>query len=122
VYINIMSKDNRFIVRRTISQERFEVLWKKRKDGAATLRDLTEMDEIINRDPSVRHFVLAEMEEGELPFDDHTQRKPPNQPSKLQQGLVSHASAYIKQLFTKIVSQLRKLESSTAHQKHICVR
>jgi hypothetical protein len=45
-----MSKDNRYIIRRTLSQERFEVLWKKHKNGQATLKDLTEMDEIINRD------------------------------------------------------------------------
>ncbi|WP_143822961.1 hypothetical protein [Mucilaginibacter sp. MD40] len=54
-------KDNKYIIRRTLSQERFEVLWTKNKNGHATLKDLAEMDEIINRDEGVRRFVLEEM-------------------------------------------------------------
>lgn len=54
-------KENKYIIRRTLSQERFEVLWTKHKGGKATLKDLAEMDEIINRDAGVRRFVLEEM-------------------------------------------------------------
>jgi hypothetical protein len=107
-----MSKDNRFIVRRTISQERFEVLWKKRQEGVATLRDLTEMDEIINRDPSVRQFVLAEMEEAERHVDNNSKQEPPGEPSQLQPGLVSRIKTYVKQLFAKMAAVVHKREFS----------
>lgn len=63
-----MSLHKPFIVRRTLSQERFEVLWQKRLEGAATLKDLAEMDEIINRDPLVMQFVLREMENEVTPL------------------------------------------------------
>ncbi|MFD0794135.1 hypothetical protein ACFQZX_10940 [Mucilaginibacter litoreus] len=63
-------KDNKYIIRRTLSQERFEVLWTKRKNGEATLKDLTEMDEIINRDAGVRQFVLEEMAAEQNSLDD----------------------------------------------------
>lgn len=60
-------KEHRYIVRRTLSQERFEVLWTKHKNGQTTLKDLTEMDEIINRDAGVRRFVLEEMATQDFP-------------------------------------------------------
>ena len=93
-----MSKDNRFIIRRTFSQERFEILWKKRKKGQATLRDLTEMDEIVNRDPSVRQFVLEEMENMENPADNNDLQ------DMLQQPVVSHQSTTdkIKAFFNRL--------------------
>lgn len=63
-------KETRYIVRRTLSQERFEVLWKKHKNGQTTLKDLAEMDEIINRDTGVRRFVLEEMATQDFPGRD----------------------------------------------------
>lgn len=72
-----MHYNRRFIVRRTISQERFEVLWKKRMEGEPTLKELAEMDEIINRDPMVREFVLKEMENWALQPDNDNSNIPP---------------------------------------------
>ena len=55
-------KHHKPIVRRTFSQERFEILIKKQKKGNATFTELTELDEIVNRDPSIRYIVLEEMD------------------------------------------------------------
>ncbi|RFZ94283.1 hypothetical protein D0C36_01630 [Mucilaginibacter conchicola] len=63
-------KEPRYIIRRTLSQERFEVLWTKHKNGQTTLKDLAEMDEIINRDAGVRRFVLEEMATQDFPGRD----------------------------------------------------
>ncbi|NCD70246.1 hypothetical protein [Mucilaginibacter agri] len=92
-----MDSNKRFIIRRTMSQERFEVLWKKRMEGECTLRELAEMDEIINRDPMVRQFVLKEMEDAELPpRNDEPNTSPP-------------ATPQLKTLGDKIKSFLKRL-------------
>lgn len=46
--------------RRTFSQDRYEILIKRQKSGKATFNELTELDEIVNRDPSIREKVLIE--------------------------------------------------------------
>ncbi|MBB5394357.1 hypothetical protein [Mucilaginibacter sp. AK015] len=100
-----MNKHNPYIIRRTISQERFEVLWKKRRDGEATLRDLTEMDEIINRDPSVRQFVLEEMENDTFMTDN-------NDPSEMSQpksvkpvnGFINRIKAFFNRAFNSFAT------------------
>jgi hypothetical protein len=55
-------KSGKQVIRRTFSQERFEILIKKQKSGEATFRDLTELDEIVNRVPDIRLTILEEME------------------------------------------------------------
>ena|ERR1700744_84785 len=62
-------KGGKPLIRRTMSQERFEVLIKKQKSGEATFRDLTELDEIVNRVPDIRLTILEEME-GKTPGGD----------------------------------------------------
>lgn len=94
-----MSKDSRYIVRRTISQERFEVLWKKRLNDKATLRDLTEMDEIINRDPSVRQFVLEEMESMNAPVDNNHLQDMLQQPVKTHHSFTYKIKSFFNRLF-----------------------
>jgi hypothetical protein len=107
-----MSKDNKYIIRRTLSQERFEVLWKKHVNGHSTLRDLTEMDEIINRDAGVRQFVLEEMESKD-PLNDNN-----NMPGKLQQATLSHLSfpdkikAFFNRFFNKITANNNMLPAT----------
>ena len=107
-----MSKDNRYIIRRTLSQERFEVLWKKRRNGQATLKDLTEMDEIINRDAGVRQFVLEEME-GKDNLNDNNDIQ-----DMLQQPTVSHLSitekikAFFNRLFNILAADSKLLPAN----------
>ncbi|WP_454802511.1 hypothetical protein [Mucilaginibacter phyllosphaerae] len=96
-----MSRDNKYIIRRTLSQERFEVLWKKRRDGKATLRDLTEMDEIINRDEGVRRFVLEEMEKPETPTDNQDMLMPP---AIKHQSIISKIKGFFNRLFNMVTA------------------
>jgi hypothetical protein len=93
-----MNRDNRYIIRRTISQERFEVLWKKRKNGQATLKDLTEMDEIINRDEGVRQFVLEEMEGKDNPTGNINGRDTTIKPVANHQSVRDKFKAFLKRL------------------------
>jgi len=48
------------LIRRTFSQERYEILIKRQREGRATFNELTELDEIVNRDPEIREIVLIE--------------------------------------------------------------
>lgn len=48
------------LVRRTFLQERYEILIKMQRDGKATFNELTELDDIVNRDPTIREIVLIE--------------------------------------------------------------
>ena len=100
-----MSKDNKFIIRRTLSQERFEVLWKKRRNGHATLRDLTEMDEIINRDEGVRQFVLEEMENEENPGNDVDFRDMFMVPVETHQSFANKLKTLFNKLFHNFTSE-----------------
>lgn len=72
-------KGGKQIIRRTFSQERFEVLIKKQKAGTATFRDLTELDEIVNRVPDIRLTILEEMEGKNSPDDNIPQENIPEQ-------------------------------------------
>lgn len=46
--------------RRTYSQDRYYALIKKQKSGKATFKELTELDEIVNRVPDIREQVIRE--------------------------------------------------------------
>jgi hypothetical protein len=58
--------------RRTYLQERFEILIKRQKEGTATFNQLTELDEIVNRDPELRERVIREDILMEDPSDSNT--------------------------------------------------
>ncbi len=56
-------KHNKKLEQRTFLQERFEILIKKQKAGTATFNELTELDEIVNRNATIRDRILEEMQE-----------------------------------------------------------
>jgi hypothetical protein len=61
-------KNQKVLIRRTFLQERFDILIKKQHNGKATFNDLTELDDIVNRDPAIRESILVEMQaENDLP-------------------------------------------------------
>jgi len=55
-----MSYFRKKLERRTYSQDRYYILIKRQKAGVATLSELTELDEIVNRVPDIREKVLRE--------------------------------------------------------------
>lgn len=46
--------------RRTYSEDRYYALIKRQKSGKATFKELTELDEIVNRVPDIREKVIME--------------------------------------------------------------
>ncbi|XHR96009.1 hypothetical protein ACFJIV_04775 [Mucilaginibacter sp. UC70_90] len=84
--------------RRTFNQDRFEILIKRQKNGIATFNELTELDEIVNRDPEIREIVLEEMQDADTPKppdDDQTQmiEKP------VRKSFIEKIKAFINRLF-----------------------
>lgn len=82
-------KSGKQIIRRTFSQERFEILIKKQKSGEATFRGLTELDEIVNRVPDIRLTILEEMEGDDGQMTDKSRqeliiRQPDDKPNLLE--------------------------------------
>lgn len=71
----VQMKHNPPLIRRTFLQERFDILIKKQRNGSATFNDLTELDDIVNRDPAIRESILEEM---------HSQDEPPAIPPPTQ--------------------------------------
>jgi hypothetical protein len=55
-----MADHHKKLERRTFSQDRYDILIKRQKEGKATFEQLTELDEIVNRDPSIREKVIFE--------------------------------------------------------------
>jgi len=65
-------KHGKPLERRTFLQDRFEILIQRQKSGKATFNELTELDEIVNRDPELREKVIREdiLMEEPVDFDE----------------------------------------------------
>jgi hypothetical protein len=63
-------KHHKQLERRTFLQDRFDILIKRQRSGTATFNELTELDDIVNRDPAIRESILVEMQELVSPPDD----------------------------------------------------
>jgi hypothetical protein len=55
-----MAHHRKQLERRTYSQDRYYILIKRQKAGKATFKELTELDEIVNRVPDIREIVIRE--------------------------------------------------------------
>jgi hypothetical protein len=62
-------KPQKPLIRRTFLQERFMILIERQQAGEATFDELTELDELVNRDPKLRGIILEEMKESSPPAD-----------------------------------------------------
>ncbi len=62
-------KHQKPLIRRTFLQERFIILMELKEKGIANFDELTELDELINRDPKLRDIILEEMEETNAPLN-----------------------------------------------------
>ena len=58
----VIMKHHKQLERRTFTQDRFDILIKRQKSGKATFNELTELDDIVNRDPAIRESILEEMQ------------------------------------------------------------
>ncbi|SEO63608.1 hypothetical protein ACFGVS_29440 [Mucilaginibacter sp. AW1-7] len=92
-------KHHKQLERRTFLQDRFDILIKRQKNGTATFNELTELDDIVNRDPAIRESILVEMQEGDAP-DDHALpvEKAAIEPVK-KQGLLDLIRGFINRWF-----------------------
>jgi hypothetical protein len=89
--------------RRTFSQDRYEILIKRQKSGKATFNELTELDEIVNRDPSIREKVLIEnLFINDSNDQDEQYNKPGSdiiKPVQHHQSLLSRLKTIIERIF-----------------------
>jgi len=101
--------------RRTFLQDRFDVLIKRQKSGKATFSELTELDDIVNRDPEIREKVIRESmlmennDEFEEPMDN-----PQNEKTILEvkkRSLLSHIKSLLARIFH---SQIVKVKTGNA--------
>jgi hypothetical protein len=92
-------KNTRPLIRRTFRQERFDILIKKQRNGNATFNDLTELDDIVNRDPEIRESILEEMHEHEHPTEGPKQEEMVMMETAKPLGLLEQLKAFINRLF-----------------------
>ena len=92
-------KHHKQLERRTFTQDRFDILIKRQKSGKATFNELTELDDIVNRDPAIRESILEEMQSINEPPDlqkpDDTLSTPPIKRLSLLDKII----AFISRLF-----------------------
>jgi hypothetical protein len=101
-----MSYFRKKLERRTFSQDRYYILIKRQKAGEATLRDLDELDEIVNRDPDIREKVLREN------FEEFANMDEGQQDNDLEQDTIIRPTPVRRSLWTRITSFFRNLFAS----------
>jgi hypothetical protein len=98
--------------RRTFLQDRFDILIKRQKSGKATFSELTELDEIVNRDADIREKVIRESllmegyDETEDPANPHEIQDPVLQQQK-KESLLHRAKSLISRIFKSQISTVK---------------
>ncbi len=99
--------------RRTYSQDRYYILIKRQKAGKATFKELTELDEIVNRVPDIRDIVIREsFMDDEQEFD--TPSNLPGQNDTLLPHPIPHRNFwhrlgdFVNRIFTSQISVIKK--------------
>ncbi|HXD93381.1 MAG TPA: hypothetical protein VNX01_09215 [Bacteroidia bacterium] len=93
-------------------QDRFEILIKRQRNGVATFTELTELDEIVNRDPELRERVIREsiFMEGNDEYDEPLNEiKAEESPIKLIQRrtLLSRLKELVVRIFNFNISAIK---------------
>ena len=98
--------------RRTYLQDRLEILIARQKSGKATFNELTELDDIVNRDPVIRERIIMESL-----FPDETDgfndplKTPETEINPIiktqRQSLLSRIKSFISRLFTSQIPVLK---------------
>ena len=85
--------------RRTYSEDRYYALIKRQKSGKATFKELTELDEIVNRVPDIREKVIRES----FMIDDPDINEPTDNPQNSITQQATHRSLWsrIKTFITR---------------------
>jgi len=92
--------------RRTFLQDRFEILIKRQRKGEATFSELTELDEIVNRDPELRERVIREsilmegMDDYNEPLADTKAEDNVQISVAKRQSLLNRVKSLISRIFT----------------------
>jgi hypothetical protein len=96
--------------RRTYSQDRYYILIKRQKAGKATFKELTELDEIVNRVPDIRDIVIRESFMHDDTQDADTPSDLPGQKGNLLPQPIQHRNFwhrlrdFINRVFTTKIS------------------
>jgi len=93
-------KQRKYLERRTFNQDRFDILIKRQKSGKATFNELTELDAIVNRDPTIRESILEEMQGVNEPPDEPKQEDILTATPVKTQTLLDKITSFFKRLFT----------------------
>jgi hypothetical protein len=101
--------------RRTYSQDRYYILIKRQKAGKATFKELTELDEIVNRVPDIRDIVIREsFMPDDTRQDADTRSDLPGQSGNLLPQPTQHRNFwqrlrdFINRVFTSQISVIKK--------------
>jgi len=99
--------------RRTFLQDRFEILIKRQQSGEATFNELTELDEIVNRDPVIRDRIIREnmlmegMDEFNEPSNKLDKEDNPFVPQVRRRTILNRIKSIIARIFTAVISVVR---------------
>jgi hypothetical protein len=99
--------------RRTFLQDRFDILIRRQKNGVATFNELTELDEIVNRDPEIREKVIREslLMEGTDDFQEPSNNPETGDeislPPLARQSLLTRIKTIISRIFISKISTVK---------------
>lgn len=107
-------RNNPPLIRRTFLQERFDILIKKQRNGNATFNDLTELDDIVNRDPAIRESILEEMHDRDVTHEGPKLNEVVLIEAKKSTGLLQQLKDFINRLFMLETTWLKALNSHSS--------
>jgi hypothetical protein len=111
--IKDMAQHRKQLERRTYSQDRYYILIKRQKAGKATFKELTELDEIVNRVPDIRDIVIRESFMDDEPEVDSPTDSPGQNTNLLLQP-IQHRNFwkrlrdFVSRVFTSQISAIKK--------------
>lgn len=100
----MIMKHRKQLERRTFSQDRFDILIKRLRSGKATFNELTELDEIVNRDTTIREIILEEMQAVNNPPENPNQGDITYDQPEKKQTLLDKIMAIVNRLFNALKS------------------
>ena len=108
-----MAQHRKQLERRTYSQDRYYILIKRQKAGKATFKELTELDEIVNRVPDIREIVIRESFMDDEPETDMPSNLPGQNDNLLSQPIPHRnfwhrLGDFVNRVFTSQISAIKK--------------